>query len=90
MVYFTRWSIPQALHRGGKWEWWAAIKWQVVLTQKFIHAEMAVLSFACSKSMASLSNQLCGDSLLAFFLSRQDGAIYRPLEHSQMLDKLPQ
>ena len=40
------------------------------------------------KSMVRVSSQLCGDSLLAVFLSRQDGAIYRQPEHSQMSHRL--
>ena len=39
-------------------------------------------------SIASLTSQLCDDSLLAVFLSRQDQAIYRPPEHSQTSDRL--
>ena len=39
-------------------------------------------------SKLSLTNQLCGDSLPAGCLSRQDGGIYRPLEHSQMSYRL--
>ena len=52
----------------------------------------AVLSSKCPKMylkfMASLISQLCGDSLLAVFLSRQDGAIYKPPKHSWTSDRL--
>ena len=38
--------------------------------------------------MLSITSQLCGNSLLAFYLSKQDAAIYRPLEQLRMSDRL--
>ena len=46
------------------------------------------ISYNVVKFMASLTSLLCSDSLPAIFLSRQDGAIYRLPEYSQMSDRL--
>ena len=84
--------------------WWVAMKWWVYSHEvvgssesKLFYAQTVSIQAVVSstyykiyiaKFMASFTSQLCGDSLLAIFLSRQDEAIYKPPEHSWASDRL--
>ena len=97
--YFARQSIPQTLSQGWRVGVGVATKWQAFLIQYFNVAKQHRFKLFSAPHITKLmqlnaqSHQavmllMYSDSLLAICLSTQDGAIYRPVIHLWMPDRL--